>query len=104
MSIVSNLVALLDEVGITTQDLDRAVAESAEVKQAVVDKAHEVRDYWVSIAPVNKYGDEAEDKPHTLKSGYVDEPGDYQRSIRIKYEKGGQAAKVYTNDYKARFI
>ena len=101
MSAISNALRLLDEVGISQADLDKAVAESAEAKQAVVEKANEVKDYWQSIAPVNKTG-----KPHTY-NGHVDEPGDYRDSIRIKYEKdkaGKLTAKVYTNDYKAHWL
>jgi hypothetical protein len=103
MSILSNALRLLDEVGISQADIDKAIAESAEVKQAVVEKANEAKDFWRSIAPVNKYGDEEAGKPHVY-NGHTDDPGDYRDSIRIKYEKGGREAKVYTNDYKSAGI
>jgi hypothetical protein len=103
MSILSSALKLLDEVGVSQADLDKAIDESAEIKQAVRDKAIEARDYWRSIAPVNKYGDEGAGKPHVY-DGHTDDPGDYRDSIRIKFEKGGREAKVYTNDYKARWI
>lgn len=94
------LPAIFDEVGITIRDIERAIGETAEIREAIMNKAKEVRDYWQSIAPVGP-------KEHTLKSGYVDQPGDYRDSIRITYQSktnGFFTATVGTNDYKAKWL
>src|ERR1700747_1534033 len=101
MSALSGVLALLNEVGITQADLDKAVADSAEAKDAVIKKAEEVRDFWRGIAPI--FGD----RPPKRAEPPHGEPGDYKNSIRIKYEKdktGKLIAKVGTKDEKAAWI
>lgn len=102
MPSIAGALGILAEVGISSADIDAAIAASAEVKHAVMETAEEVKAYWQSIAPVNKTG-----RPHKLKSGYVDEPGDYRDSIGIRYgskASGHFTAKVGTQDYKAHWL
>jgi hypothetical protein len=92
--------ALLEGVGVGASELDAIIAESAEVKAAVHEMAERVCEYWKSIAPVGPHA-------HALKSGYVDEPGDYRDSINIVYattKTGFFTAIVGTNDYKAHWL
>lgn len=101
MSILGAL-STLAEVGITQGTIDTAIAESVEIKHAVMARAEEVKEYWQSITPVNKTG-----RPHTLKSGYVDEPGDYKNSIGVRYNQkstGHFTATVGTQDFKAHWL
>lgn len=62
--------------------------------------------HWKSIAPVNKHGDIEAGKPHTLKSGYVDNPGDYRESIRMRMVKNPTRIKgrVEATDYKSYWL
>lgn len=62
--------------------------------------------HWKSIAPVNKHGDIEAGKPHTLKSGYVDHPGDYRESIRMRMIKNPTRIKgrVEATDYKSYWL
>lgn len=95
-----SLLSVLAEAGITAADIDKAVAESDEVREGIIVKAREVQEYWKSIAPVNKTG-----KAHDLGDGQVDEPGDYRDSIKVRYRTDdGFYAEVYTNDPKARWL
>lgn len=98
----NGVLALFEAVGVGQAEIDSAILESAEVHEAVIAKAKAVQEYWQSIAPENKTG-----RPHTLKSGYVDEPGDYRKSIQIVYEhkdSGYFSAIVRTLDYKAHWL
>jgi hypothetical protein len=63
-------------------------------------------EHWKSIAPVNKHGDINAGKPHTLKSGYVDNPGDYKKSIRMRMIKNPTRIKgrVEATDYKSYWL
>lgn len=58
-------------------------------------------EFWKSIAPVNKTG-----KPHKLPSGYVDEPGSYRDSIRMRMINNPTRIKgrVEAPDYKAHWL
>jgi hypothetical protein len=95
-----SLLSILGEAGITFADIDKATAESFEIRQGVIDKAKEVQEYWKSIAPVNKV-----DKPHDLGDGRIDDPGDYRDSIVIKYGKSrGFSAEVRSDDPKAHWL
>lgn len=101
MSILSVLDDL-SKLGVTPAKMDAAISESAEIRGAVMEKAQAVQEYWKQIAPVNKTG-----RPHTLKSGYVDEVGAYRDSIHIQYRRkasGFFSAKVGTVDYKAHWL
>jgi hypothetical protein len=94
--------AALDEVGFTPAKRDRALGESVLVREGVIRKTQEVQAYWKSIAPVST-------RPaHDLhKGGYRDEPGDYQKSIQIRYRKhpsGYLTGQVFTNDPKAHWL
>jgi hypothetical protein len=100
---MSALEALI-ESAIGLDAIDEALIESVEVAEGVKRKAEEAREFWIDYW-------EAFDHPysreHTLKSGYVEKPGDYSNSIRIKYGKtvdGAPMATVTAHDYKAKWI
>lgn len=78
---------MLQAVGITRGDIDKAVSEVFVVRQAIIDKAEEVETYWKSIAPVRS--------------------GDYRDSIHIEYDEkktGFLKARVVTKDWKAHWL
>lgn len=92
------LLSILDEAGVSVADIDKAVAESVEVRAAIMEKARDVQEYWKSIAPVAE-------KAHTLKSGYVVERGEYRDSIRVRYlTSRGFAAEVISNSFLAHWL
>lgn len=100
MSIASRLVTnILGEGAI-----DKAMIGSVAVREGVMAKAKEVQEYWVN------YWNELDhpwSRVHTLKSGYVEEPGDYANSIRIYYlrtRSGFFKARVWARDYKSHWI
>lgn len=94
----------LADVGLTPAKIDAAVGSSIVIREAVIRKAKEVQEYWQSIAPVSDRG------PHPLGAGhegYIDEPGDYKKSIMIKYDQkatGYFIATVFTKDPKAHWL
>jgi hypothetical protein len=79
--------------------IEAAVNLSPRVNVAGMASAVEARDYWKSIAPVGT-------KEHTLKSGYVDHPGQYRDSIRIQVVvvRGIKRWRVFTDDFKRFWI
>jgi len=88
----------------TVDDIERAMGASEIVKAALIRKANEVQKYWVDYW--NDLGHPYA-RVHTLKSGYVEHPGDYAKSIRISYIRranGFLKARIKTTDYKAHWI
>ena len=87
------------------EEIDGAIAESVAVRAGLMAKAEEVKefwqDYWMAF-------DHPHSREHTLKSGYVERPGDYEKSIRVKFlpatETGFMKARVQAYDYKAHWI
>ncbi|MEV6258079.1 hypothetical protein AB0L97_32975 [Nocardia sp. NPDC051911] len=57
--------------------------------------------YGKSIAPVNKTN-----RPHRVSRGHIDEPGDYQKSIRgdVVFKGGVWRGRVGAYDFKAHWI
>jgi hypothetical protein len=74
---------------------------SSEMHAKLAEIGAEAVEIWQDKAPVNKTG-----KPHTLPSGYVDNPGDYRDSIRYKIMRNPTRMKVriMATDYKAHWI
>ncbi|MBO0884491.1 MAG: hypothetical protein J2P17_29990 [Mycobacterium sp.] len=72
----------------------------------VYEVTKETMEHWKDIAPINKHGDISEGKPHKLKSGYVDEPGSYRDSIRMRMVKNPTRIKgrVEATDYKSYWL
>jgi hypothetical protein len=88
MSLLSRLPALLTDVGLTEGQIVKALAESVEVSHGIIEKTKEVQEYWINEskgtgAPVSDRG------PHPIMAGSSEmiSPGDYVKSIKIKYEK-----------------
>lgn len=85
--------------------IEREIASSLVVKVELMKRAEEVRQFWVDYW-------EAFDHPysreHTLRSGYVERPGDYSASIKVKFieASGGHLfkARITAHDYKAHWI
>lgn len=98
---VAMVVGALDSMA--KRDLEREIMASVAVKAAVIDTAKKVQKRWKEIAPVS-------DRPaHPLQVGgsYIEEPGDYQKSIRVKYDTHGPdvfGAQVYSKDPKAHWL
>jgi hypothetical protein len=85
-------------------ELDAAMADSAEVAAGVMERAEEARQFWVDYWEAFSH---PRSREHTLKSGYVERPGDYSASIKIKYSKtadGQPKARITAHDYKAHWI
>lgn len=82
--------------------IDKEVKTNPQFKALVYIKAMQAMNYWKSIAPVS------ERPAHPLQKGgqYMDEPGDYKKSIKVKFwhNAKGFGARVYSNDAKAHWI
>lgn len=73
------------------------------VTAEVLKRTEEVCEYWKSLTE----GVFEHQKTHTLTSGYVEEPGDYERSIRptiVRRKDGSIKGRVVATDYKAFWI
>jgi hypothetical protein len=85
--------------------IELAIAESVEIKYELMKRAEEVRQFWVDYW---ESFDHPYSREHTLRSGYVERPGDYSKSIKVKFieASGGQLfkARVTAHDYKAHWI
>lgn len=93
----------LAEIGVTDEQLDKAVAESSDIARAVLDQAAEMRDYWKGLAPVFSGGsrDRRSTPPNDGK------PGDYRDSIHVETltdKFGWPGARIISADYKAAWI
>ncbi|MCV7422993.1 hypothetical protein H7K45_20785 [Mycobacterium yunnanensis] len=93
----------MDEA-IGIEKIEQAIVNSPAVLAAVMERAAEARQFWVDYW-------EAFDHPysrtHTLRSGYVENPGDYANSIRVKFMRtpeGAPMARITAHDYKAHWI
>jgi len=68
-------------------------------------KAEKVREFWVDYWEAF---DHPHSRVHTLRSGYVERPGDYSASIKVKFIEGNAVrpmkARVTAHDYKAHWI
>lgn len=85
-------------------EIDKAMAESAEVLKAVMDRAREAREYWIDYW---LSFDHPFSREHTLRSGYVEKPGDYENGIRVKFlrtPEGLPMARVTSHDYKSAWV
>lgn len=98
---ISTVVSRIDSAAIKL-DVEKYMREAVEVKAAVIARAKEVEEYWKGIAPVSDRG------PHPLRKGglYIENPGDYRKSIRTKYVTGatGFSAKVGTKSPIAHWL
>jgi len=76
-----------------------ALAEDVKVWNALMKGGEIAEEHWKSIAPVG-------DTTHTLKSGFIVKPGDYQDSIRHRmiHAKDGPKVRVQAHDFKANWI
>lgn len=89
-------------MALDTKVLAAALA-GPKVTGEVLKRTEEVRDYWKSLTE----GAFKHQKEHTLTSGYVEEPGDYERSIRaeiVERKDGSVKGRAYTDDYKRFWI
>lgn len=91
--------------------LDHALIKNFLLNDSIVfaaleEAGHKALEHWKEIAPVNKKQDISAGKPHTLKSGYVDEPGSYRESIRMRMLKNPTRMKcrVEATDYKSYWL
>ncbi|MFE3229339.1 hypothetical protein [Nocardia sp. NPDC059228] len=84
-----------------TKLVEKAGPASIQAREHAELLAKKGAEYAKTIAPVNKTG-----KPHKLKSGYVDEPGDYRDSIRadVLFKDGAWRGRVGAYDWKAHII
>ena len=81
--------------------LAAAAGASPQAREECERLAKKGEKYAKTIAPVNKTG-----KPHRLASGYVDNPGDYQNSIRgdTVFKDGAWRGRVGAYDWKSHII
>ncbi|RPA65809.1 hypothetical protein EF294_03470 [Gordonia oryzae] len=89
-------------MALNVSELEKALAGPM-VTAEVLKRTEEVAEYWRSLTQ----GVFEHQKEHTLKSGYVEEPGDYERSIRaktIRRKDGSIKGRVESTDYKAHWI
>lgn len=85
--------------------IEAEIARSVEIQHELMKRAEEVRQFWIDYW-------EAFDHPfareHTLRSGYVERPGDYSKSIKVKFIEGNGTqlfkARITAHDYKAHWI
>lgn len=85
--------------------IEREIANSLEIKAELMHRAEEVRKFWIDYWEAF---DHPHSKTHTLRSGHVENPGDYSASIKVKFiEASGRhlfMARVTAHDYKAHWI
>lgn len=85
--------------------IEAEIAASVEVQLELMRRAEEVRQFWVDYWEAF---DHPESREHTLRSGYVERPGDYAKSIKVKFIEAGvdgiMKARVTAHDYKAHWI
>jgi hypothetical protein len=94
----------LIESAIGLDEITAEMASNAEVAEAVYKRAQEAREFWMDYW---ESSDHPYSREHALRSGYVERPGDYSDSVKIKYGKakeGAPKATVGTRDYKAAWI
>lgn len=101
---MANVQALVEQVfgkGV----IEAEIARSVEVKLELMNRAEEVRQFWVEYW---ESFDHPHSREHTLRSGYVERPGDYSASIKVKFIESGPGqlfkARVTAHDYKASWI
>jgi hypothetical protein len=84
---------------ISEAEVVAATVNSPLVQAHVIEIAEKAADYWESLAPVGSV-------EHTLKSGYVDHPGDYRRRVQVTFshKDGIPQARVEDTDYKRAWI
>lgn len=97
-----SVVTMIDRLPSASQ-FEKAILTSEIVKQGVIDKAREVQRYWQdNEAPVSSR------EAHELQKGSVqwDHPGDYRKSIKIRYNtaRAPFTATVFTKDPKAHWL
>jgi hypothetical protein len=84
---------------------EKAILESVVVKRELMVRAEEVRQFWVDYW---ESFDHPHSREHTLRSGYVERPGDYSKSIKVKFIEGDSShlfkARVTAHDFKAHWI
>ncbi|AGM12757.1 minor tail protein [Mycobacterium phage Dumbo] len=89
---------------ISKAEINAAIASSPAVHAGLIAKAKEVQEYWVEYWNSIPH---PHSRTHTLKSGYVENPGDYAKSIRVSFVKsksGLPKARVMATDYKSWWI
>lgn len=84
-----------------TKLVEKAGPASIQARDRALELAKKGEAYAKIIAPVNKTG-----KPHKLKGGYVDMPGDYRDSIRgeVIFKDGAWRGRVGAYDWKAHIV
>lgn len=98
------MASLLFQELVSAAELDAAIIASPLVHAGLIAKAEEVQKYWVDYW---ESFDHPFSREHTLRSGYVERPGDYAKSIKITFirsELGMPKARVSANDYKMYWI
>lgn len=85
--------------------IEAELASNLAIRAELMKRAEEVRTFWVDYWEAF---DHPESRTHTLRSGYVENPGDYAASIKVKFIEavGGQLfkARITAHDYKAHWI
>jgi hypothetical protein len=94
----------LIESAIGLDAITKEMAENAEVADAVHKRAEEAREFWVDYW---ESFDHPYSREHALRSGYMEKPGDYSKSIKVKFMKtadGAPMARITAHDFKAKWI
>jgi hypothetical protein len=82
--------------------IEAELADNPMILDGLIKRAEEVRDFWVDYW---EGFDHPKSKRHVLRSGYVENPGDYSKSIKIKIIGGSvPKARITAHDYKAHWI
>jgi hypothetical protein len=84
---------------ISEAEIVAAQMNSPVVQAHVIEIANKARDEIEALAPVGSV-------EHTLKSGYVDHPGDYKRAVQVIFSRkdGIPQARVQDADYKRAWV
>ncbi|MEU6582818.1 hypothetical protein [Nocardia sp. NPDC046763] len=92
---IANVVAEL------TKLVEKAGPASAEAREHALGLAKKGEEYAKTIAPVNKTG-----RPHKLKSGYIDEPGEYRDEIEgyVVFKDGAWRGRCVARNWKSHII
>ena len=85
--------------------IDAELASNPMILAELMNRAEEVKNFWIDYWEGFEHPHSRE---HTLRSGYVEKPGDYAKSIKVKFiplsGKSGPKARVTAHDYKAHWI
>ena len=92
----------LVEAAIGVKVIEAELEHNPMILAQLMNRAEEVKQFWIDYW---EGFDHPHSRVHTLRSGYVEQPGDYAKSIKVKIIRSGHLkARITAHDYKAHWI